>query len=671
VFQVKEKEKEGGIIHPVSSIGPDDDHVSQEELEEILRKVDREMSARKLSGIPRWLVYGIGVAFSCFQVYTAAFGLLPAQLQRSIHLAFAFVLVYLLFPFRTSKASDRLEWYNYLMAAFAGFVGLYMAFNYTRIMESGGDYATIDYVFAGFGVLLTLEAARRVVGLPIVVIAATFLVYAYFGPYFPGFLGHRGYSLQRIASHMYLTTEGILGIPLGVSATFIYLFVLFGSFREKSGLGQLFIDISNAIAGRASGGPAKVAVVTSALEGMVSGSSVANTVESGSFTIPMMKRLGYRPEFAAAVEASSSTGGQIMPPIMGAAAFIMAEFTNIPYIDIAKAAAIPACLFFFGVFIEVHYEARRCKLRGMSGDELPRFGTVMREKGHLFLPLIAIIAFLTSGYTPLYAALMGLVVCILAGAMRKSTRMSFRQIVDGFEAGARNAIGVAIACATAGIIIGVVTLTGLGLRLGAGLIDLAGGNLLMSLFFTMITSLILGMGAPTTANYIITSTIAAPALIMLNVPPLAAHMFVFYFGIVADITPPVALAAYAGSGIAKSDPLKTGIISTKLAIGAFLVPYIFVYNPAMLLINTTPALLAQNLVTACCGMFGAGVAMIGFYLAPMSWPERVWFFAGGLMLIDPGLFTDLIGLSMLGLGVLYQVRKKRAEAGEPAPELTI
>jgi TRAP transporter 4TM/12TM fusion protein len=633
--------------------------VTQEEIAEILKKIDRESTARKLKGIQHWIVYVLAVGFSCFQVYTAAFGLLPAQLQRSIHLAFAFVLVYLLFPFRISRASDRLQWHHYVVAAFAGLVGLYITLNYTRIMEAGGDYSTMDYIFAGLGILFTLEAARRVVGLPIVMIALAFLLYSYFGPYFPGFLSHRGFSLQRIASHMYLTTEGILGIPLWVSATFIYLFVLFGAFREKTGLGQLFIDISNAVAGWASGGPAKVAVVTSALEGMISGSSVANTVESGSFTIPMMKRLGYRPEFAAAVEASASTGGQIMPPIMGAAAFIMAEFLNMPYIEIAKAAAIPACLYFFGIFIEVHLEAKRSKLRGMSRDELPRMGTVMKERGHLFFPLIAIIVFLLGGFTPLYAALMGLVVCVLAAQMRKSTRMGIMDILNAFAAGARGALGVAIACATAGIIIGVVTLTGLGLKLANGLVDLAGGNLLFTLFFTMITSLILGMGAPTTANYIITSTIAAPALILLKVAPLAAHMFVFYFGIIADLTPPVALAAYAGAGIAKADPMKTGFIATKLAIGAFIVPYIFVYNPAMLLIGTTPFTLIQNLITACCGMFGVGAAMIGFCLAPMHWWERIWFTVGGLMLIDPGTLTDLIGIAMLGVEVFYQWHKSK------------
>jgi TRAP transporter 4TM/12TM fusion protein len=659
---VSEKEKDQAESAVLTTSMEGVEVVSKEEIEKILRKVDKEAGARKLAGIPHWIVYVIGVSWSLFQVYTAAFGLFPAQLQRSIHLAYAFVLTYLLFPARSSDTSNRLRWYNWALAIFATYIGLYMAFNYMRIMEAGGDYSRMDYLAAGFGILLTLEAARRVVGLPIVCLSVFFLIYTYFGAYFPGFMAHRGYSLERIASHMYLTTEGILGIPLGVAATFIYLFILFGSFREKSGLGQLFIDIANAVAGWASGGPAKMAIVTSALEGTVSGSSVANTVESGSLTIPMMKRLGYRPEFAAAVEASSSTGGQIMPPIMGAAAFIMAEFLNVPYLMIAKAAAIPACLYFFGVFMEVHFEAKRCNLRGLSRAELPKFGDVMRERGHLFVPLFAIIIFLSIGFTPLYAALMGLVTCIIAGALKKATRMSAREIADGFELGARNAIGVALACATAGIIIGAITLTGLGLKLGNGLVDLAGGNLPLTLIFTMITSIILGMGVPTTANYIITSTIAAPALIQLGVHPLAAHLFVFYFGIVADITPPVALAAYAGSGIAKSNPFWTGVTSTKLAIGAFLTPYIFVYNTSMLWVGATWYGMIQTLITSCTGMTAIGAAMIGFFVAPMSWLERTLFVAGGLMLVDPGTVSDLIGLGLLGVCVTNQYRKKRGGA---------
>jgi TRAP transporter 4TM/12TM fusion protein len=395
-------------------------------------------------------------------------------------------------------------------------------------------------------------------------------------------------------------------------------------------------------------------VITSALEGTVSGSSVANTVGSGSFTIPMMKKLGYRPEFAGAVEAAASTGGQIMPPIMGAAAFLIAEFTNTPYVEIAKAAAIPACLYFLGIFIEVHFEAKRCGLKGMSRDQLPKIFQVLKERGHLFVPLIAIIYVLVEGYTPTYAAMVGLGLSVVAGMIKKATRMSPWDIILALQTGARGAVGVAMACATAGIIVGVVTLTGIGLKMANGLVDIAGGNLFFTLFFTMITSIILGMGVPTTANYVITSTIAAPAIVMLGVPVMAAHLFVFYFGIVADITPPVALAAYAGSGIAKSDPFWTGVEATKLAIGAFIVPYIFVFNPAMVLIGTTPLLLTQNLITAGCGMLGVGIAMIGYALTNMRWWERLWFALGGLMLIDPGAVTDLVGLVMLGAGFLYQ-----------------
>ena len=644
--------------------------VSEEELTKLLAKVDKESTFRKLVGFDYRFVYWIAVGWSCFQLYTALLGMYPAQIQRSVHLSFAFALVFLLYPFRTKSALNKLRVRDYLFAAFAVFIGMYLTINYTRLMETAGDYTKVDMVVGIIGTLLTLEAARRVVGLPIMIIASSFLAYAYFGAYFPGFLTHRGYSIERIVSHMYFTTEGILGIPLGVSSTFIFLFILFGAFLEKTGIGKLFIDIADSIAGWAVGGPAKVAVITSALEGTISGSSVANTVGSGSFTIPMMKKLGYRPEFAGAVEAAASTGGQIMPPVMGAAAFLMAEFLGIPYIEIAKAAAIPACLYFLGIFIEVHFEAKRCGLKGMPWDQVPRFWTVLKERGHLFVPLIAIIYVLTEGFTPSLAALVGLGLSVVAGMLTKATRMSIPDIFNALEAGARGALGVAIACATAGIIVGVVTLTGLGLKMANGLIQLAGGNLLLTLFFTMIASLILGMGAPTTANYVITSTIAAPAVVMLGVPKLAAHLFVFYFGIIADLTPPVALAAYAGAGIAKADPFWTGVTATKLAIGAFIVPYIFVYNPAMVLIGTTPFLLTQNLVTACGGMFGIGAAMIGFCVAPMSWPERIWFAVAGLMLIDPGTLTDIIGIVMLAMGLFVQYRKKKIWVAAGSPTAT-
>ncbi len=638
--------------------------VTEEELNEILKKVDKESTYRNLGGYQRRIVFWVAVGFSLFQVYTGAFGMLAAQMQRSIHLAFAFTLVFLLYPFRLKGASDRLAWHHYVFAAFAGLIGLYMTLNYTRIMEAGGDFSRMDYVAGSIGVLLTLEAARRVVGMPMVIIASIFLLYAYFGPYFPGFMTHRGYSIQRIVSHMYFTTEGILGIPLGVSASFIFLFILFRTFLDRTGIAKLFIDIANSIAGWASGGPAKVAVISSALEGTYSGSSVANTVGSGSFTIPMMKKLGYRPEFAGAVEASASTGGQIMPPIMGAAAFLMAEFLGIPYIEIAKAAAIPACLYFIGVLIEVHLEAKRCGLRGMSREEIPRFLDVVKHRIHLFIPMVVLFYILIEGYTPSFAALMGLLVAILAGLPLKETRMGVRDILEALEAGARGALGVAIACATAGIMVGVVTLTGIGLKMAGGLVDLAGGNLLLSLVFTMIASIILGMGVPTTATYVICSTIAAPALVLQGVPVLAAHMFVFYFGIVADITPPVALAAYAGASIARANPFRTAVESTKLAIGAVIVPYVFCYSPSLLLINSTPLQLTQNLITASCGMFGVGAAMIGYCWTHMHALERLLFLGAGLMLIDPGTYSDIAGLCLLALGAGLQWQKHKRESAK-------
>ncbi|HPX27393.1 MAG TPA: TRAP transporter permease, partial [Treponemataceae bacterium] len=504
------------------------------------------------------------------------------------------------------------------------------------------------------------------IGLPILIIASAFIIYAFAGPYLSGFLNHRGYSFERVVAHLFYNTEGIMGTPLGACATFIFLFILFGALLEKTGIGQFFIDICNAIAGGASGGPAKVAVLTSALEGTVSGSSVSNTVGSGSFTIPMMKKLGYKPEFAAAVEASASTGGQIMPPIMGAAAFLMAESLGIPYLNVAKAAIIPALLYFAGIFITVHLEAKKLGLKGMNKSELPRFLPLFLKKGYLILPLGAIIFFLVSGKTATYSALMGIVfstglgivtsiVDILQG---KKARFDIKDIVETLTAAARNIISVAIACGMAGIIIGVVTLTGLGLKLGAGLISISGGIKIVTLFFTMLSSIILGMGAPTTANYLITSTITAGALIMLGIEPLAAHMFAFYFGIIADITPPVALAAIAGSAIAKSKPMRTALEATKLAIGAFIVPYMFVYNPAMLLINTNAFEVTSIIITALIGMFGISAALEGYVFRKTLVIERILFGAAGLLLIFPETTTDIIGLVVITILVVFQFLQK-------------
>lgn len=625
--------------------------------EEFLRKVDKESDYRVLTGFFAKLIAAIAITFSVFQVYTAAFGTLDAMLQRAIHLAFALCLIYLLYPARVSWPRDKIHPIDVVFAILGAAAPLYIVVFYKQLVMRAGLVTTTDYIVGIIAILLILEAVRRVVGIPMVCVAILFLVYALYGRQLPGVLAHRGADLPTLVQHLFYTTEGIFGIPLGVSSTFIFLFILFGAFLEKTGLGQLFIDLSNAVAGWAAGGPAKVAVIASALEGTVSGSSVANTAGSGSFTIPMMKKLGYKPEFAGAVEATASTGGQLMPPIMGAAAFLMAEFIGLPYFRIVTAAIIPSLLYYFGVWTQVHFEAKRLGLKGMSRDELPKIGDVLKERGHLLVPLIALIYLLAKGYTPMRAALVAIVLTIGCAMLKKNTRISFFDIVEGLEKGARGALGVVAATACAGIIVGVVTLTGLGLRLGSVLVDIADGKLFLTLVFTMLTSIILGMGVPTTANYVITSTIAAPALIMMDVPVLAAHMFVFYFGIIADVTPPVALAAFVGAGIAKANPLKTGIQATKLAIAAFLVPYIFVYNPSLLLIGVNAVDMILMSITAIVGIIGVGAGMEGFFLMDLTVIERVIFFVGGLLLVIPGLQTDIVGFSLLAIGYIMQRRK--------------
>ncbi len=647
--------------HHHNHIDQHPEEATPEELDEIMAKFDKESAFRKLTGISHRIVGFIAISFSIFQVYTASFGLLPTQIQRAVHLGFVLLLAYLLYPAARSMSRNRIHLPDIFLGLAGVFVTGYIVYNFDALVDRAGAYLPADIVVGIAAIILVLEACRRVVGVPILIIACTFIAYSYLGPWMPGFLNHRGYSLERIVTHLYFTTEGIMGIPLGVSATFIFLFILFGAFLEKTGIGRFFIDISNAVAGFAAGGPAKVAVLTSALEGTVSGSSVSNTVGSGSFTIPMMKNLGYKPEFAAAVEAAASTGGQIMPPIMGAAAFLMAEALGMPYLEVAKAAIIPALLFFSGIWIMIHLEAKKIGLKGIPKDQLPGIFAVLKDRGHLIIPLIAIIWFLVEGSTPIRAALMGIVFSIIASLLRKNTRMSFKDFVDALEMAGRNILGVAIACATAGIIIGVVTLTGLGLKMATGLLSLAGGNMLMTMVFTMVASLVLGMGVPTTANYLITSTITAPAVIQLGVPALAAHMFAFYFGIIADITPPVALAAYAGSAIAKSNPFKTGVQATKIAIAAFLIPYIFVFNPQLLLIDTTPIKVVQIVITSLIGMIGIGAAMQGFLLTRVRVIGRIAFMVGGVMLIDPAIVTDTIGFSLIALGTFLQILRRRGE----------
>lgn len=633
-----------------------------EDIQKQIAEIDSENQVKTYVGAMGKFVALVAIAFSVFQIYTAAFGVLDAQLQRAIHLAFGMFLVYLLYPSKKAWRHDhKLHFIDVVLAIIGAATPIYIVMNYDNIIARGGLINNVDFYIGIVGVLLVVEAARRVVGIPIVCVVLLFVAYAFSGPYLPGALAHRGLNLNDLITHLYYTTEGIFGIPLGVSSTFIFLFILFGAYLESTGLGQFFIDIANAIAGWARGGPAKVAVLSSALMGTISGSSVANVATAGAFTIPMMKKLGYEKNFAGAVEASAATGGQIMPPIMGAAAFLMAEFMGIPYIEVVKAAIIPAILYFTGVWLGTHFEARKKDLRGMSRDQLPKIWEVFKEKGHLALPLAVIIYLLVSGFTPMRAALLGIVMTIVAAMFRKSTRLSVAQMLQGLENGARGVLGVLTACAAAGIIIGVVTATGVGLKLASTLIDISGGVLLITLAMVMVTSILLGMGVPTTANYVITSTIAAPAIIQLGVPLLAANMFVFYFGIVADITPPVALAAFAGAAIAGGNPIKTGINATKLAIAAFLVPYMFVLNPVMLMIDATPLSVATTIVTSVIGMVGVSAALIGYYIVKTAWWERILLFVGGLCLIDPRGFTDIIGFAILVAITFWQWKKGKQQ----------
>ena len=627
-----------------------------DEMQEKLKSLDKESNTVEYKGICGKIVAIICICFSLFQIYTGLFGTLDAMIQRCIHLSFGICLVFLLCPTKKSWVKEgRFHPIDVILAVIAMIPPIYILVNYQQLILRAGTVTPVDAVVGLVGIIMVLEAARRIVGLPIVIVVLCFLAYGFLGPYMPGPLAHRGLTIKQMVGHLFFTTEGVFGIPLGVSSTFIFLFILFGAYLEKTGLGKFFIDIANAIAGWASGGPAKVAVISSALQGTISGSSVANVVGSGSFTIPMMKKLGYHKNFAGAVEAAASTGGQLMPPIMGAAAFLMAEFVGIPYMEVVKAAVVPAILYFLGVFLGVHFEAKKHHLEGTPRSELPPWGKIMKEEGHLAIPLIAIIGLLASGYTPMKAALAGIFISIATAMLRKNTRMSFYDIVDGLIKGARGALGVLVAC--------VVTKTGVGLKLASALVTVAAGNFMLLLFCTMLTSLILGMGVPTTANYVITSTIAAPALIQLGVPTLAAHMFVFYFGIIADITPPVALAAYAGSAISGGDPLKTGVNASKLGIAAFIIPYVFVLSPQLLGIGATFTSVLMTTTTAIIGMIGISGAMIGQFYTRANVFERLILAAGGLCLIDPHGLTDLIGVALLvGVGVMQWFRSKKEKA---------
>ncbi|HBV86893.1 MAG TPA: C4-dicarboxylate ABC transporter permease [Desulfosporosinus sp.] len=633
-----------------------DGSVSEEAVvQELLKKYDKESQVRNFDSKSKLglLISAIAISFSLFHLWVAGFGTIEAIKLRSIHLTFVMVLIFLLYPARKKGMKGKPGILDWAMIVLSIVAGLYMVFANEQLAMRGGLPITRDYIMGALGIFVVFEAGRRALGKELPILGLIFLIYAYLGQHIPGSFGHSGFSLKRIIAHMYVGSEGIFGVALGVSATFIFLFILFGAFLGETGMAKLINDSSMALAGTSPGGPAKVSVVASGIMGTISGSAVANVATTGAFTIPLMKGIGYKPHFAAAVEAVASTGGQFMPPIMGAAAFIMAEFLNIPYKDIMIAALIPAFLYYLAVFTMVHLEARKTGLEGVPRDKLPVMKIVLKERGHLILPLIAIVYLLVKGVTPTYAAFYGIMVAVGASFLRKSTRMSWRGFLMALEMGAKGSIGVAIATAVVGFIVGVSSLTSLGITLGDNILALAHGYLFPTLILTMITAIILGMGMPTTAVYIVGATIAAPALLKLGVTPLAAHLFVFYFGNISNVTPPVALAAFTGAGIAGASPSKVGWTAARLAAAGFLIPYIWIYSPALIAQGSLGEILLA-LVTATVGVVSLACAVQGYMIINTNIFQRLLLFIAAFGLIKPGLFTDTLGISVLVIVFLWQ-----------------
>ena len=658
-FLKKQKEEPVQDVPETASVSTDfDEELTMEEMEakvqEVMEKYDRESNTRKWTGIPNKVIRYLMVAFAIYCVLINFLFNWETRIERASFVGCIIVFIFLLFPARknSKKKENYVPWYDVLLAIAGGVSYFYFAFNCTKIINQGIMIGTVEVVLGIIGILVTLEACRRSVGFPIVIVASCFILYA---------LTQR--TLLLNVYNLFYTTEGVIGTPIRACSTFIVLFVMFGSFLGKTGITDFFIELANSIAGSSDGGPAKVAVISSALCGMVSGSSVGNTVTTGAVTIPMMKRTGYRPEFAGAVEAAASTGGQIMPPIMGAAAFLMAEYASTPYSTIAVKAIIPAFLYFSGVFIAVHLEAKKTGLKGLSKEYLPNFFQTLFTKGYLLVPLIALVIFILKT-TMAMAAIIGTLLAVVMSLFRKETRITPTKFFDALQDTAKSTLTVGAACAVAGMIACVITTTGIGSKLISAIVGLAGGNLFVAMILTMVTCIILGMGVPTTANYVIMATTCAPILMQMGMPVLCAHMFVFYFGIVADITPPVALAAYAGSAIAGSRPMKTALNATSLAIAAFIVPYCFGLNPALLLIDlASPLQGVQVICTAFIGVFGVAAGLRGYAFDHMKWPLRIAIIAGGLLLIDPGAMTDLIGIAIVvGICAVQEITKRRRNA---------
>jgi TRAP transporter, 4TM/12TM fusion protein len=670
-------EQEASVIKSAEELGAMD-------VDELMEQYDLETSKlRKLTGKVALFITIVAILMSAFHLFTAWHGTLLAMKQRSLHLIFAFTLGFALYPGFKKSSKDKIDIMDWVLMILSIGVWGYIFFNVEAIALKGGQMSTTDMVLGVLAVLLTLEVTRRVVGPELPIVTIVFLLFAYFGRSLPGVFAHRGFNVTRIVSHMYMTTEGIMGTPLGVSSTFVFMFILFGSFLDKTGVGEFFIDFAYALTGSTRSGPAMTSVLSSGLMGSISGSSVANTVTTGAFTIPLMKSVGYKPHYAGAVEATASTGGQIMPPVMGAAAFIMADFTGFPYISIVKAAIIPAVLYYIAVGTMVHLEACKLGLKGMPRESLPKVSNILRKQGYLTLPLIAIIFMLVKQYPPTMAALtgiiIGVVVAFAASLIKKDNSFTPKDILGAMEAGAKGAVGVACACACAGMIVGVVTLTGFGLKIAEVIVLIAKGKLIPTLLLTMVSSIILGMGLPTTAKYIVLATMAVPAITKLGVNLMSAHLFILYFGVVADVTPPVALAAYAGAGIAGANSMKTGFQAFKLAIGAFIIPYIFVINPHLIMVdsvvgttvNWLPITAAiPTIVTALIGTICLAGTVESYLFGNLKIWQRVILLGAAFALLDPKLLTDAIGLGALAVIFVTQKLLNKDNDGDKDKDAT-
>jgi TRAP transporter 4TM/12TM fusion protein len=602
----------------------------------------------------------VAIAMSIYHLWAATFGAPEAMMHRSVHLTFTFGLIFLTSLSSRKKGLSLVMDLVLLAAAMISMAHIFLNYEYvvTRYPYvqslSGWDF------WLGIVVtLLLLEASRRTIGWALPLTAVAFLLYGLFGQHLPGLLRHTGFSLETLIDQLYLTTEGIFGIPLGVSATYVILFVIYGAFLEESGTGEAFTNFATSLVGGTKGGPGKISCVSSSLFGTISGSAVANVMVDGWLTIPLMKRAGFRPQAAAAIEATASTGGQIMPPVMGAAAFVMAEFTGISYVDICKHALVPALLYYLALFMAIHFEASRSGLLGLPKEERPSVSSVMKEKGHLFIPIGVIVYFMIAGFTPMLACLYAIASVLPSSFLRKESRMDLRKILRALEAGARNMLPVAAACACAGIVVGIINLTGLGLKFTGIMLDVAGGSLAPALILTMITGIILGMGLPTTAAYIVQASLLIPALIKLGVPVIAAHLFVFYFAILSAITPPVAMAVYAAAGISGSNVWQTGLQAVRMGATGFIVPFMFVYGPSLLLMGNWLEII-MAIISGSVGVILLSAGLMGWFVGETRLWQRGLLVLSAILLIKPGLTTDLVGAGIaLIVGLWQTVERKR------------